>query len=476
VTLEEAHRRAGEARALRAQGRTHEAAELFAAAGMSTEAAACYREMGDARRALDCLVRVRADEPRYRAACVAAISLSVELDVAGIDLDALLGRFLADGPKDERERAALYTLAVLNERHGYLEGAREALRRLVADGEPYRDAARLLRQVEQRIGSPLVPDELPDLPALPELPRLPAPLPLAGTPLPSAETAQPVVAQSQPSGMAFVVGATIGDRYLLEERIGQGGMSIVFRAADLDLGERIALKVFTQGVFGPESEGRFKRELLLSRQLVHPNVLRLYDIGFFAGFRYISMELLTGSDLVGRMGTGIPVAEAVGYLIQACDGLQAAHDRSIVHRDIKPGNIFLMSDGTLKLMDFGIAKVQSAPGLTATGAIAGTPAYMAPEQIRDFSGVGPPADLYSLGAVAYEMLVGRPPFWNSDSMAVLMMHLYDKPAPPRSVAPQIPAALEEIVLRLLEKAPAERFASCREVRERLEAVQRTFLR
>lgn len=476
MTPEEARRRADEARALRAQGRTQEAADLFAAAGMSTEAAACYRELGDARRALDCLVRVPADEPRYRPACVAAIALSVELDVAGIDLDALLGRFLADGPQDDRERAALYTLAVLDERHGYLEGAREALRRLLADGEPYRDAARLLRRVEERIGSQLSPDELPDLPGLPELPRLPAPRPPSDSPAPLAGAARGDAVQTRPSGVAFVVGGTIGDRYLLEERIGHGGMSIVFRAKDLDLGEQIAIKVFTQGVFGPESEGRFKRELLLSRQLVHRNVLRLYDIGFFAGFRYISMELLTGSDLVRRMGTGLPVAESVGYLIQACDGLQAAHDRTIVHRDIKPGNIFLTTDGTLKLMDFGIAKVQTAPGLTATGAIAGTPAYMAPEQIRDFSGVGPSADLYALGAVAYEMLVGFPPFRNSDLMAVLMMHLYDKPAPPRSVAPQIPAALEEIVLRLLEKAPAQRFASCREVRERLEAVQRAFLR
>src|SRR5207237_6670039 len=148
----------------------------------------------------------------------------------------------------------------------------------------------------------------------------------------------------------------------------------------------------------------------LSRQLIHPNIIRLYDIGLHQGHRYISMELLVGKSLKDRMRAPIEFRTALGYLLQACHGLQAAHDAGVVHRDVKPDNFFVTGDGVLKVMDFGIAKHHAAPGVTVAGSIAGTPQYMSPEQISNFSAVTAATDLYALGICAYELFSGAPPF------------------------------------------------------------------
>ncbi len=450
-------------------GKLDEAGELYAQGGRSYEAALCFLEADDPPRALEQFLRVPREHARYRTACVRTVQLAQKLDVLTLEVEQFLARFSDAGPQDEQELAAFYALGKLYNAHGFHENAKDAFTKVLALKPDYEDAAALLGSLEQ--APPLAADELlPDLPAAPWLPdptvRLKARM------MKSAFPAAPASAK----GPAFVVGATIADRYRLEERIGHGGMAAVFRATDLDLGDEIALKVFTQAVQDEEAEARFKRELRLSRQLSDPHIVRLFDIGSYLGFRYISMELLIGSELRKHMRSPLAFADGLDYLIQACVGLQAAHDVGIIHRDFKPENCFITSSGLVKVMDFGIAKAQSAPGLTSTGFIAGTPAYISPEQIKDFTNVNFSTDLYALGVVAYEMFTGKVPFSHSQPMNVLMMHLFEAPKPPRAHNPDIPQDLEQVVLGLLHKDPARRFGSCRELAERLEEIRRRYVK
>jgi serine/threonine-protein kinase len=219
---------------------------------------------------------------------------------------------------------------------------------------------------------------------------------------------------------------------------------------------------------------RFKQELKLSRQLIHPNIIRLYDIGMHAGHRYISMELLQGQSLKERMAKPIDFRSAIGYLVQACHGLQAAHDAGVVHRDVKPDNFFVTNDGVLKVMDFGIAKQHATPGVTVAGSIAGTPMYMSPEQISSFSSVTHLTDVYALGVCAYELFTGRVPFNHAELVPLLMMHVNTPPEPPRARNPGVPPELESAILKALAKDPAQRFQSCREMSEALIAVRNRY--
>jgi serine/threonine-protein kinase len=205
---------------------------------------------------------------------------------------------------------------------------------------------------------------------------------------------------------------------------------------------------------------------------VHPNVVRVFEMGRSHGFRYMTMELLEGSTLAERLRSSPPsLDEGLSYLAQACAGLQAAHDLGVIHRDVKPANCFIVKGGVLKLMDFGIAKVRDAPGLTDTGFIAGTPAYMAPEQATDFRAVTASTDLYSLGIMAYKMFTGTLPFDSDDPFRVIEAHRHEDPRPLRALNPELPQALDDIVLRCLEKTPERRFGSCRELGSRFEALR-----
>jgi serine/threonine-protein kinase len=449
-------------------------AEQRSAAGNFFEAATLHSEAGDPASALQCLLRIAPDDSRYRLACQRAVVLATELDALSLEFETFIGGFVRSGPQDAAELQSFYALGKLYQAQGFVENAREAFTKLLAREPAYRDAQALLGSLGQHAAA-----ELPDLPEPPPLPdpsslvtRARTPRRGPGEPEPAGGVEEGGAEDLDEQSPIFAEGATIADRYRLEQRIGHGGMSVVFRATDLVIGEPIALKVFTQAVYDAETDGRFTRELKLSRQLYHPNIVRLYDIGMYRGFRYISMELLVGMELRGRMSEPLPVEEGVSYMIQACSGLQAAHERGVVHRDVKPENCFITSEGVLKLMDFGIAKLQNAPGLTATGIIAGTPAYMSPEQIRDFSGVTPASDLYSLGVLAYEMFTARVPFMHPELISLFIMHTNDPPVPPRTINPSLPEELERLILKLLAKRPAERFASAGEVVRHLERIRR----
>jgi tRNA A-37 threonylcarbamoyl transferase component Bud32 len=444
--------------------------------------------------------------PLYRRACLRAISLAGQLDLLSPELEAFLEPFISGEVLDEDEARAFYLWARHLWNRSFGQAAARTLKRLLAARPDHAAATELLGRIEKtdspgRHGGRILEDEASlthrvrdtpqpkprfAAPPLPPAPDLPDPLavwkestrphlaPQATQTLDRGAMANSTPPE-RPSAVVNLVslapGMTIAGRYRLGPKLGRGGTAVVFQATDLEMGEEIAIKIFTSHELDPAMNERFKRELRLSRQLSHPDILRLYDLGFFGGHLYITMELLTGTILRQRLGGGrLEPATAVRYLVQICDGLQAMHDLGIVHRDLKPENLFVTRGDRIKIMDLGIAKKMAASNLTSHGWLWGTPRYMSPEQISDFSRVTASADLYSLGVVAYEMLTGAVPFDHPDVESVMVMQLRERPVPPRTLSPQVPQALDELVMQLLEKAPERRPKSCREVRGRLEAA------
>lgn len=266
-------------------------------------------------------------------------------------------------------------------------------------------------------------------------------------------------------------GTVIADRYRVESLLGAGGMAVVYRAMDMELEEHVALKLFLQVVQHSDGLARFRREMKLSRKLTHPNIVRIFEFGVWRGARFITMELLKGDDLehsLKRVGGPMPIAQALRLSMQAAEGLGAAHKAGVVHRDVKPQNMFVIDEGrTLKIMDFGIAKATDSASISATDVRVGTPRYMSPEQIQGGQEVGPAADLYALGAVMYEMFTGTRLFKEEDLVPLLMCHLSERPTPPRHRNPHVPVVVESVIMRLLEKKPEDRFGDCAELKKAL---------
>jgi serine/threonine-protein kinase len=261
--------------------------------------------------------------------------------------------------------------------------------------------------------------------------------------------------------------------------IGTGAIGIVFKASHKDLGRTVAIKVLNPR-YRDDADllAVFRTEARAASQLEHPNVARVYDYGQEPdGLVYIVMEYLSGYTLGSVLDARhkLTAARAVDVMIQVCAGLSAAHDRDIVHRDVKPDNIVLVpaqdDEGRpveiVKVCDFGIA----ALGTTRTdeGNAAGTPEYMAPEQTTG-SRVTPSADVYACGCALYEMLTGQVPFTADQAYRILMKHRNEVPRPPSSIEPTIPPALEAVILRCMEKAPERRYQSARELRVELRKI------
>ena len=502
-----AHQDAG--RVARQLGKLEQAGELFEEGSYFYEAAVCYHDARDMRRCLGALLRVGRDHARYRAACSKAIEISAQLGEVSFELDQLVARFVASGPADTPEIDAFYELGLLYEKIGFPDNARECYQKLL-DKQPGHVASARLRElsVETR-GSNMVYErilredgafrgdgpravaeppsstfavlaELPELPELPgarkagptaAAPRAPTVIKAAPTPVPAAES--PREASPPVAALELTPGALVAGRYRLEQKLGQGGTAAVFRATDLELEEEVAIKIFTTALDDPDMVRRFKQELSVTRKLSHPNVVRLHDIGSDRGFRFLTMEVLTGEDLASRMACGpVPLPEALDYLLQAARGLALAHAHGVVHRDIKPENFFITDQGVLKVMDFGIAKKEAAQKRTQAGFIAGTPPYMSPEQISGFADVTALADIYSLGVVAYELCAGLLPFQHEELMPLLVMHMTEKPASPIGHNANIPRELSELILKLLEKEPQKRVQSMTELASQLEALRK----
>jgi serine/threonine protein kinase len=257
--------------------------------------------------------------------------------------------------------------------------------------------------------------------------------------------------------------STVGDgRYRLERLLGHGGMAAVYLGRDTELDRPVAVKLLAENLAGDAVfRKRFLREARLAARLSHPNVVSVYDAGESrAGQPYIVMEHVEGrtlADLLHERGR-LSAAEAVGLAAQACRGLGLAHAAGLVHRDVKPQNLLLREDGTLKIADFGIARAAETTALTEVGTVLGTAAYLSPEQAAGEE-VTSAADVYSLGAVLYELLTGRPPY-TFDSLGELAAKQAEGAiAPVSERAPEVPRRVEDAVMRSLARNPAYRPAS-----------------
>jgi eukaryotic-like serine/threonine-protein kinase len=261
-------------------------------------------------------------------------------------------------------------------------------------------------------------------------------------------------------------------RYRVERTIGSGGMALVVLARDTELDRPVAIKLLAENLArDAEFRRRFVREARLAAGLAHPNVARIFDAGEDGDRPYIVMEHVEGetlADVLARRGR-VPPDEAVRLAIQACAGLQHAHDTGLVHRDVKPQNLLLRDDGTLKLVDFGIARAAETTRLTQAGTILGTAAYLAPEQAAGDE-VTSAADVYSLGVVLYELLTGRTPYTFETLAELADRSAADPIRPIADLAPGVPPALEDVVMRCLARNPAYRPSSAAELARELRAA------
>ncbi|MEU3353630.1 protein kinase [Streptomyces sp. NPDC037389] len=252
----------------------------------------------------------------------------------------------------------------------------------------------------------------------------------------------------------------VAGRYRLGDPLGRGGMGEVWQGQDEVLGRQVAVKLLL-GDDGDESAAmRFRLEAQTAARLNHPQVVAVYDFGEWEGRFYLVMELVQGSSLSVELAErrALAPARAADLVAQTASGLAAAHRQGVVHRDVKPGNLMVdAATGTLKIGDFGIARFvdETSAGLTRAGQIVGTSTYLAPERALGRT-AGPESDVYALGCVLYQMLVGRPPFWDENPTALLYLHVDSPPEPPRHYRPDVPPAFEAYLLRMLAKQPEER--------------------
>jgi eukaryotic-like serine/threonine-protein kinase len=248
--------------------------------------------------------------------------------------------------------------------------------------------------------------------------------------------------------------------FLVHQKLGGGGMGVVYRATYTKTGQVVALKLLPGSMSeNPRLVARFERELDILKKLRHPNIVPCFGGGKLNGQRFFAMELVEGGTLSAEMkkrGGKLPWEEAVRYGQQICAALGHAHEHAIIHRDLKPANLLISKEGKLKLADFGIARDIDATGLTATGRTVGTFAYMAPEQVRGSPPVTLKTDLYALGCVLFEMLTGRPPFGAETSAEIMFQHLEKIPPRVSTIVLDCPIWLDALIGQLLEKDPDKR--------------------
>ncbi|MFC2166090.1 protein kinase [Acidobacteriota bacterium] len=267
----------------------------------------------------------------------------------------------------------------------------------------------------------------------------------------------------------LTTGSTFADRYKIIEEIGRGGMGKVYKAHDVEIKEKIALKLLKPEISSDsKAVERFRDEIRLARKIVHQNVGRMYDLGKAEGSYFITMEYVDGQDLKGliRQSGQLAIGTTISIAKQICDGLVEAHRLGVIHRDLKPSNIMIDKDGQARIMDFGIARSLKGKGITGAGVIIGTPEYMSPEQVEG-KDVDQRSDIYSLGTILFEMVTGRVPFEGDTPFTVGVKHKSEIPVDPREINAQVPEDLSRIILKCLEKDREARYQSAGEVSSEL---------
>jgi serine/threonine-protein kinase len=269
-------------------------------------------------------------------------------------------------------------------------------------------------------------------------------------------------------------GHVFADRYELVEEIGRGGMAEVFLARDRLLSRNVAVKVLSSGfATDPTFVARFRLEAQSAASLNHPHIVAVYDWGEEGDTYFIVMEYVAGRTLrdVLRTYGRLPAMEAARIGAEIADALSFAHRHGVIHRDVKPGNVLITPDGTVKVADFGIARAEEGDGLTKTGAVMGTATYFSPEQAQGFALDGR-SDVYALGVVLYEMVTGVPPFTADNPVSVAYKHVREAPIPPSQVTPEVPGAIDRIVLTAMAKDPDGRYQSAGDLRADLLRFER----
>ena len=270
------------------------------------------------------------------------------------------------------------------------------------------------------------------------------------------------------------IGKRLDGRYEIHELIGQGGMAYVYRAYDRIENRWVAIKILREELSdNSDFLRRFRNESKAIAVLSHPNIVKVYDVSFGDRIQYIVMEYVDGITLkqyIEQQGE-IKWREALYFTVQILQALQHAHERGIIHRDIKPQNIMLLEDGSIKVMDFGIARFTQAETQTMTDKAIGSVHYIAPEQARG-GHINDKADIYSVGVMLYEMLTGQLPFVADNAVSVAIMQMQAEPTPPTRINPSIPKGLEEITMHAMEKNPAQRFPSAADMLEDIERFRR----
>lgn len=267
-----------------------------------------------------------------------------------------------------------------------------------------------------------------------------------------------------------MIGHELGGRYQIIERVGGGGMALVYKAQDILLNRNVAIKVLRQQFVNDEEFiRRFRREAQSAASLSHPNIVSVYDVGQEEDVHYIVMEYIEGQNLneIIKERAPLQVDEAVRVASQIADALDHAHQNQIIHRDIKPHNILIGRNGRVKVTDFGIARAVTSTTITQTGSVVGSVHYFSPEHAKGVV-TGEKSDLYSLGIVLYQMLTGRLPFLGESPISVALKHLQEHFDEPRTVNPMIPQSVENIILKSMRKNPAERYQSAKEMLHDLE--------
>ncbi len=275
-----------------------------------------------------------------------------------------------------------------------------------------------------------------------------------------------------PSASEFVAGYVVAGRYQIIRSLGQGGMGTVYEAFDAELERTIALKTIRPDLAANSAAlRRLKQETLLTRQIAHRNVVRVFDLGVADRLRFITMEFVDGTDLRSLLEQRgkFPPKEAVALIQQICEGLHAAHAEDVIHRDLKPQNILVGRDRRVRIVDFGLARSFEQTGITRTGAVLGTPHYMAPEQAMGKQSDAR-SDIFAVGVIFFELLTAELPFPDESLMESFLARTRDRARPIASVDPTVPSWLARIVMRCLERVPAQRYQSVQQLLDDLKAA------